>query len=378
MRWLVVLLPAIAACRNSPTDQGNGLFVDSGQRLGSEASWGVALGDVDRDGDLDAVVANFDAGAIVWLNDGAGRFTGSGQRLGTGLYESVALADLDGDGALDVLLGSWDLPVAVWWNEGAGTFTRGTLPSAAGACLSLAVGDLSGDGRPDIFVGTAAADVVVLNDGNRTFTDSGQRLGTQATGGVAMGDMDGDGDLDVVAAGWDEAGRVWANDGTGRLTERSSFDVVSLHVHAAALADADGDGDLDAFFALAAPACCRSVWLSDGNGMLSPAPANLGADLRQGNGIAVADFDRDGHADIVQAIGVPVNPVPSRVWLGRGGGTYVDSGLRIGDAFAGAVAAGDLDGDGDIDLFFACLSLPAQGWDYRPAANLVWLNTTVR
>lgn len=41
------------------------LLVDSGQRLGNEASWAVALGDVDGDGDLDAVVANLDVGAIV-------------------------------------------------------------------------------------------------------------------------------------------------------------------------------------------------------------------------------------------------------------------------------------------------------------------------
>jgi len=375
-RWSLVTLTAIIACRTSTGDPGTALFVDTGQRLGSEASWGVALGDVDRDGDLDAVVANFDAGAVVWLNDGTGRFSDSGRRLGTGLYESVALADLDGDGALDVLLGSWDLPVAVWWNSGAGSFTQGTLPSAAGPCQALAAGDLTGDGRPDIYVGTATADVVLLNGGDRTFTDSGQRLGARETGGVALGDMDGDGDLDVVAAGWNEAGRVWANDGTGRLSERSSLDVASLHVHAAALADADGDGDLDAFFALAGRVCCRNVWLNDGTGVLAAAvPSDLGSDLQ--HGIAAADFDRDGVADIVQAIGVAVTPAPSRVWLGRGGGAYVDSGLRIGDAFAAAVAAGDLDGDGDIDLFFACLALPAQGWDYRPSANLVWLNTTL-
>lgn len=366
-------LAAVPAWRASAATD---LFVDSGQRLGNEATWGVALGDVDRDGDLDAVAANFDAGAFVWLNDGSGHFTDSGQRLETGLYESAVLVDLDGDGAVDLLLGSWDFPLAVWWNSGAGTFSKGVLPSAAGRCLALAAGDLNGDGRPDIFLGQHFADVVLLNAGNRMFVDSGQRLGAQATGGVAIGDMDGDGDLDVLAAGWDEVGRVWANNGAGFFTARCSIDVVSLHVHAADLADADGDGDLDAFFALAAPECCRGVWLNDGTGVLTPTAYDLGSDLRAGHGIAVVDFDGDGVNDIVQALGAAVTPLPSRVWLGSAGAGYVDTGLRIGDAFAGAVDAGDLDGDGDLDLVFACLSLPTPGWDYQPSPNLVWLNTS--
>jgi len=351
---------------------GGDLLVDSGQRLGNEATWGVALGDVDGDGDLDAVTANFDVGAIVWLNDGTGRFSDSGQRLGTGLCESVALADLDGDGAIDIVLGGWDVPISVWWNEGCATFAQGEMPSVNRMCQCLAIGDLSGDGRPDIFVGTDGPDVVLLNAGNRIFLDSGQSLGARPTSGAALGDMDGDDDLDVVAAGWDEPGHVWQNDGTGRLSQLSSFDAVTLHIHGARLADVDRDGDLDAVFALAGRVCCRNVWLNDGAGNLTRAEFDIGNDLQQG--IAVSDFDLDGDVDIAQAIGVGARSAPSRVWLADGG-TFVDSGVRMGNAFAGSIAAGDLDGDGDEDLFIGFLSL-LTGWDYLPHPNQVWINTT--
>ena len=351
---------------------GTDLFVDSGQRLGNEASWGVVLGDVDADGDLDAVVANIDTGAIVWLNDGTGHFTDSGQRLAVGPY--VAMADLDRDGALDLVFGSFDQPVTVWWNDGRGRFARGEADLAPVGCLCLATGDLTGDGRPDLFVGNREADLVLFNMGNRVFTDSGQRLGFAATGGAAMGDMDGDGDLDVVAAGWDEPGHVWQNDGTGRLTSLCTLATTSLHVHGVVLADYEGDGDLDAFFALAGGICCRNVWLNFGRGTLTPATFSLG--LPNDQGIAVADFNQDGRLDAAMAVG-SADPAPSTVWLGREDG-YADTGLRIGTTFAGGVAAGDLDGDGDLDLFFTFLAMAVPSYVDNPYPNEVWLNTTIQ
>ncbi len=372
-RWWVTITLCLLGCGFSTAALASDLFVDSGQRLGNEASWSVALGDVDGDGDLDAVVANFDVGAIVWLNDGAGQFTDSGQRLGSGRYVYVSLADFDGDGSLDVLLGAWDLAAAIWWNDGQGTFSEGRSPSVLSKCMSLAVGDLNADGRPDIFIGSAGADTVLLNAGERKFTSMPRRLGSAPTGGAAIGDMDGDGDPDVVAAGWDEAGRVWSNDGTGALTELSQFDATLLHVHGAVLADYEGDGDLDAFFAIAGRVSGCNVWLNDGTGTLTPAGFDLGADCQQG--IAVADFDLDGRLDVALAVGAGGTPAPTLVWLGQEGG-FVDSGLRMGMAFAGGVAAGDLDRDGDQDLFIAFLSLPEAGWDYKPHPNEVWLNTT--
>ena len=104
-------------------NDGLGKFTDSGQFLGDAESTGLALGDLDGDGDLDTFVANMDAFAAnmaepnyVWVNDGSGKFTDSGQSLGDSATFDVALGDLDGDGDLDAFVGNGQ-PDKVWINN---------------------------------------------------------------------------------------------------------------------------------------------------------------------------------------------------------------------------------------------------------------------
>jgi len=144
---------------------GEAFFTDSGQSLGSSWSVGVALGDVDGDGDLDAFVANYIGQANkVWLNNGSGTFTDSGQSLGSSDSFGVALGDVDGDGDLDAFVANYNQPNKVWLNNGSGTFT-----------------------------------------------DSGQSLGSSYSWAVALGDVDGDGDLDAFVANDSQANKVYDN-----------------------------------------------------------------------------------------------------------------------------------------------------------------------
>lgn len=108
---------------------GKGILTDSGQGLPSSNAQAVSLGDLDGDGDLDAFMAHSGTseagyGNTVWLNDGTGTFSDSGLRLRHAYSLGVALGDLDGDGDLDAFIANafFENPLVdksnrVWLNQ---------------------------------------------------------------------------------------------------------------------------------------------------------------------------------------------------------------------------------------------------------------------
>jgi len=190
-----------------------GHFQYTGQPLGQGILSAVELGDVNGDGFIDAVLSgwrNADADPCpnrVLLNDGRGRFTETGQVFDEALRHShgVALGDLDRDGDLDFVLVTQHAPFArLYLNDGKGLFTAGRTLGTNGA-EKVAVADLDGDGSLDIFLACIGPDEVWLNDGHGNFSDSELRLGTEWSWEVAVGDVNNDGlpDLFVVNLGID-------------------------------------------------------------------------------------------------------------------------------------------------------------------------------
>jgi hypothetical protein len=147
-------------------NDGTGQFHDSGQRLGEAESTAVALGDLNGNGFVDAVVGNRGADAV-WFNDGAGHFNDSDQRLGRDLTRAIFLADLDGDGDLDLVVAG-ETSAQVWLNDGAGQFGRGQHISHSHS-EAVAVGDVTGDGRPDILVAGVGSYQVWQGQGDGRF-----------------------------------------------------------------------------------------------------------------------------------------------------------------------------------------------------------------
>ena len=161
-RFTTLFVPALLTCLGvsqvaSAQGQGPIEFVDSGQALGNSNSQSVALGDLDGDGDLDAMVANFNQPSTVWTNDGTGTFTDSGQALGDSQSRSVSLGDLDGDGDLDAMVANAFQPDTVWTNEGNGTFINPGQAIGNSDSQSIAFGDLDGDGELDAMVANSFA-----------------------------------------------------------------------------------------------------------------------------------------------------------------------------------------------------------------------------
>jgi hypothetical protein len=77
------------------------------------------LGDLDGDGNLDALVTNFGHPNEIWLGDGAGGFSDSGLHLsGDANNSGAALGDLDDDGDLDIFLANFVGGAnEIWFNE---------------------------------------------------------------------------------------------------------------------------------------------------------------------------------------------------------------------------------------------------------------------
>ena len=356
-------------------------LADSGQSLGNGRSWDVSLGDLDGDGDLDALVANGAQGedeSTVWFNNGHGVFTVGEQGLGYGM--GVSLGDLDRDGDLDAFIASWNEPGKVWLNNGGGTFsdTGQSIGDAGG--WDAAFGDLDGDGDLDALLAMDRANTVWLNDGDGIFTDTGQRLGDAYTVSAGLDDVDGDGDLDALTVGWNEPGKVWLNDATGTFTDSGqALTPGRIHIHGMTMGDLDGDGDLDAFMA----GDPSQIWFND-SGVQGGTPGTFSEseqqlDSQPGDTVALGDLDGDGDLDIYLAVGASFS-AEDKVWLNDGGlqggtpGTFTDSGLLFSDLFSSGIGLGDLDSDGDLDAFVTHGELGRSNNGELP--NEVWLNET--
>jgi hypothetical protein len=368
--WRVVAIDESGATASGPVwSFMTGIFADSGQSLGDADSRDVSAGDLDGDGDFDAVVVNLGAANEVWLNSGSGSFV-TGRTFGGFSSQAADLGDLDDDGDLDVFLATGETdygqPNEVWLNDGAGNFVDSAQRLGNSDSWDIALGDLDGDGDLDAFVanrsvgdfGLSNANKVWLNDGSGRFNDSGQNIGDSHSYSIALGNLDGDSDLDaVVGNGHGLLNRVWLNDGHGVFSAGQRLNISSTNV---TLGNLDKDGDIDAIIE-------SQVWYNDGIGNLSNSNQGFDTPGFFVNCVTVGDIDLDGDLDALVTLGAGMFCLEgtNQVWVNDGEGIFQDVGQTLGNSCGGAGVLVDVDGDYDLDAFIA---------NIYPRANTVWLN----
>ena len=361
---------------------------------------GVALGDLDGDGWLDAIMA-YGGGSVGLRNDGAGNLaiddaiTMDGEPLPDA--SAVAMADLDGDGDLDAFLGRENEALdLILWNAGDATFTSVPLDASEGAPSTGAFADFDGDGDLDLFEGVTTTDT----DGFDVLDGKGSGDGTKlylqdagvfvdATANLPQEvlhawtfqgspiDFDADGDLDVYMAddfgNWLGPNRLLVNDGHASFTLAEDCGCeLTMFGMGAAVGDANGDGWPDVYITdIGGP----NLLINAQDGTFYDATLALGADVPvevalTSWGTSFTDLDQDGYNDLVVTFGQLGNPKiidsiddgagwedqedqPEQVLFGGPDGfTRVETGWND-TSRTRAVAVGDLDQDGRPDLVSA-------------------------
>ncbi len=270
----------VAEGTDSPAPRPNRLLFNNGSGVFSDFSathlppalansTKADFGDVDGDGDLDAIVANLGPEQLL-INGGQGVFTDGSSQLPPppsflqDITADARLADVDGDDDLDILLSNENpfdpSPTGggqnrLLINDGTGFFTDETvarLPVASDQTGAMLPGDIDGDGDLDVIVLNRGQDFVLINDGAGFFTDETSTrfpvtVDTSRSGGLA--DLDDDGDLDlVVANSRNEPIALYINRrGAFRAGDFGASPLANETNTGLELVDLDADGDLDVY-----------------------------------------------------------------------------------------------------------------------------------
>jgi len=294
---------------------------------------------------------------------------------GFGYAYGIAVGDLDGDGDLDVTAADADGRALYWFeNDGTGSFTRHFIQRdhPKERLERHAIGDVNADGHPDVvIVENLTGDLYWFENSGTPADGHPWKLHLISEGGlpfaydVAVADFDGDGDLDVAASSWmanvvawfENAGAPGAGPWLKHMIDPEIPEARTIRV-----ADFNGDGHPDLL--ATGSGADLLVWYQH------PGEDPTGAWTRHVIDATMprpihghpVHMDGDGDIDVVMAAGMAGNSPGAVVWYeSKGdptGGPWMRHMICEPMPHAFEAFAGDLDGDGNIEVVVTTWTAP--------------------
>ena len=323
----------------------------------------VVIADVNGDGKLDLVVANYGDGNVsILLGSGSGGFSpASGSPVTVGaLPISVAIGDMNGDGKLDLAVANYfSNDVTILLGNGLGGFSpaAGSPVTAGTSPRSIVIGDVNGDGKLDLAVANLSSNnvTILLGNGAGGFgpaAGSPVAVGTQPAS-IAVGDVNGDGRLDLAVANFGSNNvTILLGNGVGGFGPAAGSPVtVGTGPASVAMGQINGDSTLDLAVANYG-SDNATILLGNGAGGFSPAagsPVTVGTAPLS---VAIGDVNADGRLDVAVANATSNNVT---ILLGNGAGKFrpiAGSPVTVGTTSESA-GLGDFNADGKFDIAVA-------------------------
>ena len=352
-------------------NRGDGTFDDvtARARLGDQRyGSGLAIGDIDNDGDTDLYVTNFGPN-VLYRNEGNGTFTDVTDEAGVSCplwSASAAFADINNDGLLDLYVANY-----LYYDPRVHRACTGNPKKIPGYC------------HPNKFDG--APDSLFINLGNCRFRDVSKEAGVTIAGrilskglGVLPTDFDGNGLVDIFVANDSVPNFLWRNLGGNRFEDAALEAGVALNTNGLPTAamgidggDVNGDGHFD-YMCTNFSEESDTLFLGEGNGFFTDSAARSGLSeptyIPLSFGMKFFDHDLDGDLDIYVATGHILDNVevlhpgttlrygqPDQLFENDGKGHFQEVGASRGSCFREALvgrgaAFADYDNDGDVDV----------------------------
>ena len=326
---------------------GNGTFQDPIPFDVDERVNAMAAAKLDAEGPLDLLIAG--NGLTVLVGNGDGTLQSPIDYSGPTMT-GVTTGDFDGDGKLDVAVTSDNL-VMIYPGIGNGSLGAPVSTVAGVGATEPGTSDVNGDGKLDLVLTTNGLAGVLIGHGDLTF-DAARDYSPGVTVGAAIAaDLDGDGLPELILSSFsDDYGApgglfILTNLGDGTFAPDSAYAAYGSP-GVPLVGDLDGDGGIDVILSSGQiPAV--TVYLNLGAGRLAAPGIASSPDLNAA--LAAGDFNEDGYLDLV--IGTSGDDL--RIAFGGPDGRFSapPSGPAASDAILLARAAtGDFNGDGHLDV----------------------------